>query len=145
MVAGIAAVVMGEMTAQEQDYDPFVIKNVIMSTAADLGNDPFVQGAGLADAGTALDYVHGNGGVFVVDNEASYDNIREVLGPAIGEFNVTAAHVESFELPSLPASMTGWFCRAFGAGGARDCHVYHTESRRRGVEGRREARDAVAD
>ncbi len=109
MVAGIAAVVMGEMTAQGQDYDPFVIKNVIMSTAADLGNDPFVQGAGLADAGTALDYVHGNGGVFVVDNEASYDNIREVLGPAIGEFNVTAAHVESFELPSLPASMTGWF------------------------------------
>ena len=109
MVAGIAAVIMGELTAQGHDYDPFAIKNIIMSTATDLGNDPFVQGAGLADAGTALDYVHGNGGVFVVDNTASYDNIREVLGPAMDAFNTTAAHMESFELPLLPSPMTGWF------------------------------------
>ena len=109
MVAGIAALVMGEMTAQGQDYDPLVIKNIIMSTASDLRNDPFVQGAGLADAGTALDYVHGNGGVFTVDNTASYDNILDVLDPAMGEFNATAAHMEKFEMPSLPAPMTSWF------------------------------------
>ena len=109
MVAGIAAVIIGEMTAQGQDYDPYTVKNIIMSTATDLRNDPFVQGAGIANAGTALDYIHGKNGVFVADTTASYDNIKSILQPAMGEFNVTSAHVQSIDLPSLPAPMTGWF------------------------------------
>ena len=44
-----------------------------MSTATDLQNDPFTQGSGLSNIKSALDYVHGNNGVFKVSNDASYE------------------------------------------------------------------------
>ena len=43
-----------------------------MSTATDLKNDPFTQGSGLANVESALDYVNGEDGVFIVYNDASY-------------------------------------------------------------------------
>ena len=41
-----------------------MIKNILMSTATDLQNDPFTQGSGLANVDSALNYVHGDDGVF---------------------------------------------------------------------------------
>ena len=108
-IAGAAAVVMSEMTESHIDYDPFVIKNILMSTARDMGNDPFVQGAGLADAGAALKFVHKEGGIFVVHNDDSYQNIRGVLRPAISSSNITDTGIAKFDLPDRDMPMTAWF------------------------------------
>ena len=66
------------------------------------------QVSGMADAGTALDYIHWNPGVFVVDSTASYDNIRNVIDPAVSQFNTTAAHAEKFGFPTRPAPVASW-------------------------------------
>ena len=50
-----------------------------MSTASDLQNDPFTQGSGLSNIASALNYVHGDAGVFIVHNDASYDNLKKFL------------------------------------------------------------------
>ena len=80
-----------------------------MSTATDLQNDPFTQGSGLVNVETALDYVHGNDGVFIVYNNASYYNIKKIIEPAIENINSTAIGFEQFQLPSNPFPMTSWF------------------------------------
>ena len=64
IVAGSIAVLMEGMKKQSQDTDPFTIKNILMSTATDLKNDPFTQGAGLVDVSSALDYVAGKKRLF---------------------------------------------------------------------------------
>ena len=83
LVSGSAAILMEEMKKQFQDYDSFTIKNILMSTATDLQNDPFTQGSGLVNIESALDYVHGKNGVFIVHNNGSYDNIKKILEPGI--------------------------------------------------------------
>ena len=109
IVSGSAAILMQEMKKQSQDYDPFTIKNILMSTATDLQNDPFTQGSGLANIETALDYVHGNNGVFIVYNDASYTNLKEILIPAIENINSTDIGFEKFQLSSKSFPMTSWF------------------------------------
>ena len=122
---------MEEMTKQSQDYDPFMIKNILMSTATDLQNDPFTQGSGLANIETALKYVHGDDDVFIVYNDASYLNIKKIFDPSIEnvnstifeEFNIkkqlfdpsienvnsTSIGFEEFQLPMNSFPMTSWF------------------------------------
>jgi len=109
IVSGSAAILMEEMTKQSQDYDPFLIKNILMSTATDLHNDPFTQGSGLANIESALDYVHGENGVFIVYNDASYTNIKKILEPAIKNINSTAIGFDRFQFPSHSFPMTSWF------------------------------------
>ena len=109
LVSGSAAILMSEMTKQSQDYDPFLIKNILMSTATDLNNDPFTQGSGLANVEQALNYVHGDNGVFIVYNDASYENIKKIIEPSIENINSTSIGFEQFQLPSKPLSMTSWF------------------------------------
>ncbi len=109
IVSGSAAILMEEMTKLSQDYDPFLIKNILMSTATDLHNDPFTQGSGLANIESALDYVHGENGVFIVYNDASYTNIKKVLEPAIENINSTAIGFDRFQFPSHSFPMTSWF------------------------------------
>ncbi|MGH1566580.1 MAG: hypothetical protein ACRBB5_04000 [Nitrosopumilus sp.] len=70
---------MKEMTKQSQEYDPFMIKNILMSTATDLQNDLFTQGSGLVNIETDLKYVYGDDGVFIVYNDTSYLNIKKFL------------------------------------------------------------------
>ena len=109
LVSGSAAILMEEMTKQSQDYDPFLIKNILMSTATDLHNDPFTQGSGLANIESALDYVHGENGVFIVYNDASYTNIKKILEPAMENINSTAIGFDKFQFPSISLPMTSWF------------------------------------
>ena len=109
IVSGSAAILMEEMTKQSQDYDPFIIKNILMSTATDLQNDPFTQGSGLANIETALKYVHGDDGVFIVYNDASYLNIKKILDPSIENVNSTSIGFEEFQLPMNSFPMTSWF------------------------------------
>ncbi len=109
LVSGSAAILMEEMKKLSQDYDPFLIKNILMSTATDLQNDPFTQGSGLTNIESALDYVHGENGVFIVYNDASYTNIKKILEPAMGNINSTAIGFDKFQFPSKSFPMTSWF------------------------------------
>ena len=109
LVSGSAAILMEEMKKQFQEYDPFTIKNILMSTATDLQNDPFTQGSGLANIQSALDYVHGNDDVFIVYNNASYSNLKDVLNPAIKNINSTEIGFKKFQLSSKLFPMTSWF------------------------------------
>ena len=109
IVSGSAAILMEGMRNQSQDIDPFTIKNILMSTAIDLKNDPFTQGSGLVDVSSALDYVNGKDGLFIVHNDASYQNIKKILDPAIDKVNSTAIGFEKFQLPSNSIPMTSWF------------------------------------
>ena len=83
LISGSAVVLIEEMKKQSKDYDSFMIKNILMSTAIDLQNDPFTQGSGLVNIESALNYVNGENGVFIVHNDGSYDNIKNILEPVI--------------------------------------------------------------
>jgi len=109
LVSGSAAILIEEMKKQSQDYDSFLIKNILMSTATDLHNDPLTQGSGLVNIESALDYIHGENGVFIVHNDDSYDNIKQILEPAIEKVNSTAIGFEKFQLPTRSFPMTSWF------------------------------------
>ncbi len=109
LVSGSAAILMEEMKNESQDYDSFTIKNILMSTATDLQNDPFTQGSGLSNIKSALDYVHGNNGIFIVYNDASYDNLKQILTPALTNLNSTTIGFEKFNFPSKSFPMTSWF------------------------------------
>jgi hypothetical protein len=109
LVSGSAAILMEEMKKEFQDYDPFIIKNILMSTAIDLQNDPFTQGAGLTNIESALKYVHGTDGVFIVHNDKSYDNIKKILSNGFINLNSTEIKFEKFEFSSKSFPMTSWF------------------------------------
>ena len=109
IVSGSAAILIEGMKKQSQDIDPFTIKNILMSTATDLKNDPFTQGSGLVDVSSALDYIHGKDGLFIVHNDASYRNIKKILEPAMDQIDSTVIGFEKFQLPSSPLPMTSWF------------------------------------
>ena len=109
IVSGSAAILMEEMKKQYHDYDSFTIKNILMSTATDLQNDPFTQGSGLTNIESALDYVNGNNGIFIVHNNASYENIKKILEPSIININSTKIGLEKFQFSSKSFPMTSWF------------------------------------
>ncbi|QLH03503.1 peptidase S8 [Nitrosopumilus cobalaminigenes] len=109
IVSGSAAVLIEEMKKQSLDYDSFTIKNILMSTATDLQNDPLTQGSGLTNVETALNYVNGEHGVFIVYNDGSYKNIKNILDPAIEKINSTSIGFEKFNLPIRSFPMTSWF------------------------------------
>lgn len=109
IVSGSAAILIEEMKKQSYEYDPFLIKNILMSTATDLHNDPFTQGSGLANIESALNYVHGKDGVFIVYNDESYNNIKKILEPAMKNINSTSIGLEKLELSKSSFPMTSWF------------------------------------
>ncbi|MGY5147048.1 MAG: S8 family serine peptidase [Candidatus Nitrosopumilus sp. bin_7KS] len=109
LVSGSAAILIEELKKQSKDYDSFLIKNILMSTANDLQNDPFTQGSGLVNIESALNYVNGENGTFIVYNDGSYDNIKNILEPAIQKVNSTKIGFEKFQLPSKSFPMTSWY------------------------------------
>ncbi len=118
LVAGAAAVVMEAMRDAGREYDPFVIRNILMSTARDMGNDAFVQGAGMVDADAAVGYARGGAEeVFVVHNNASYANVVGVLEGAVGGADAEALGLERVVLPDREVGMTSWFAGRLGAAG----------------------------
>jgi len=109
IVSGSAAVLMEGLNKKSKDYDPFTIKNILMSTATDLQNDPFNQGSGLVNVDSALGFVNGDNEIFIVYNDASYKNIKKILDPVAESFNSTAIGFEKFKFPSKPMPITSWF------------------------------------
>lgn len=117
MVAGAAALVVQEMKEAGKAPDPFTVKSILMSTAKDLKNDPFVQGAGRVDALAAVKLARGDAGFSIYTDDTAktiIDSLRPSImtyAPALGIIN----NGYSLQIPgTVPATMdaareTRWF------------------------------------
>lgn len=109
LVSGAAALLMQGMNEKSENYDPFKIKNILMSTATDLGNDVFTQGTGLVNATKALNFVKGNEEIFVVYNNSTFSNIKKILDGSIDKLNSNILGIASFTIPEKNYPQTSWF------------------------------------
>ena len=97
------------MNENFQNHDPLRIKNILMSTATDLYNDPFTQGSGLVNVYDAVQFVNGEDSQFIVYNDASYANIKKILDVPINSINSTLFGIDKFELVRKDLPHTSWF------------------------------------
>ena len=127
IVSGSAAVLMESMRENLQNYDPLRIKNILMSTATDLYNDPLTQGSGIVNVYDAVQFVNGDDDVFIVHNDASYANIKEVLEVPIDSLNSSAFGIKEFDLVGKKLPHTSWFAGRL-APGERSTAVFTIEN-----------------
>ncbi len=109
LVSGSAAVLMESMKHENKEYDPFKLKNILMSTATDLENDPFTQGAGIVNIESAVNFVKGKSGTFIIYNNASYINIKKILDVPANTINSSSFGIENLHLSNDSLPMTPWF------------------------------------
>lgn len=109
LVAGSAAILMESLKQKNDTHNPFRIKNILTSTTTDLKNDPFSQGSGLVNVKNAINFVKGKSGSFIVYNNASYNNIKEILDVPINALNYTSFGIEQFQLSNISFPETSWF------------------------------------
>ena len=112
IAAGSAALVVESLKEKSVSYDPFAIRNLLMSSASDLRSDPLTQGAGLVNALDALRIVNGHAGKFMVHNDASFSNIKEVIESPLSSTNSGLFGVDSdswVDLEDMEFPMTGWY------------------------------------
>jgi hypothetical protein len=71
VAAGVAAVILEAMIANGWSFDPLMLKNILMSSATDLGYDGFVQGHGLVNAEAAVAALDaGTGGEYIFQSDS---------------------------------------------------------------------------
>jgi len=109
LVSGTAALLMQGMNEKSENYDPFKIKNILMSTATDLDNDAFTQGTGLVNATSAVSFVQGNEGMFVVYNNSTFSNIKKILDDPLDKLNSNILGIDNFTIPEKNYPQTSWF------------------------------------
>ena len=109
IVAGSAALVAESLNEKEIEYDPFKIRNILMSTADDIKNDPMTQGAGLVNALNAVKTIHGHGGKFIVHNDATFSNIKEVIDTSVHSFDSSSIGFDEFGISDNTFPMTNWY------------------------------------
>ena len=116
IVAGAAAVLMQAVFEGGEQYNPFLIKNILASTADDANNDPFVQGSGIVNVSRAVEFATGGSGSFLIYNDATYSNLLEFLEPAYESFNLTKYHLKRAHLTDRPLQQYEWFAGHLHAG-----------------------------
>ena len=109
IAAGSAALLVESLKEKSMSYDPFAIRNLLMSSAEDLHNDPLTQGAGLVNALDAVRIVNGHGGKFLVHNDATFSNIKEAIGVPLSSFNSDLFGIDEFGLSDKTFPMTSWY------------------------------------
>jgi len=109
IVAGSAALLIESLKEKSVSYDPFMIRNLLMSSADDLRNDPLTQGAGLVNALDAVRIVNGHGGKFMVHNDATFSNIKEVIDISSSSFNLDLFGIDEFGLSDKTFPITSWY------------------------------------
>lgn len=109
IVSGSAAILIESLKQKGATYDPFRIKNILMSTTMDLKSDPFSQGSGLINVAKAVNFVKGKSGIFIVYNNASYSNIKKILDIPINSINSTSFGVKKLQLSNYSFPETAWF------------------------------------
>ncbi len=109
IVSGSAALVIQSLKDQSLTYTPQDVKNILMSTANDIGNDPFTQGTGMVNSLDAIRLTTGEGGVFQVSNMDSYRNLDEILKPSLSSLNYTKFGLENHIVSLENIPQTSWF------------------------------------
>jgi hypothetical protein len=109
LVSGSAAILMESLNEKSESYDPLRIKNILMSTATDLQNDPLTQGSGLVNAYDAVNFVNGKEGVFIVYNDGSFSNVKEVLEPPLSIVNSSMFGLNKFQITEKKLPQSNWF------------------------------------
>ena len=109
IVSGSAALVIQSLNDKSEDFAPYDVKNILMSSATDLQNDVFTQGSGLVDSLQAVRSVNGHGGTFIVHNSMGTSNIESILHESINNVNSTAFGFERFIIPLKDVPQTSWF------------------------------------
>jgi hypothetical protein len=87
MVAGAAALVIEDLRSQGKEADPFEVKTILMSSAVDLKNDPFVQGSGRVDALSAIKLAEGENGKLAAYTEDTVPNILSAMSKAVYSYS----------------------------------------------------------
>ncbi|MCS7116254.1 MAG: S8 family serine peptidase, partial [Nitrososphaerales archaeon] len=116
LTAAVAALVIQALKDSGKDPDPFLVKNILMSTAKDIYNDPFTQGAGRVDAERAISFALSQNGTFITYTNASYVKISEILNVAIRSYNFSESNINITTLPPKPQPMSKWFAGRVRAG-----------------------------
>ena len=109
LVSGATAVIVQGLKEKNQDYDPFMIKNILMSTATDINNDPFTQGSGFVNSFKASQFINAQEGVFVVYNNSTYSQVSNILESPLTRLNQTLPEFDGFKIPKKVYPMTSWF------------------------------------
>ncbi|MEM1564620.1 MAG: S8 family serine peptidase [Candidatus Bathyarchaeia archaeon] len=115
LVAGSAALVVEgyrETIGSSPTHE--TVKTVLKSTAADLGYDPFLQGAGRVDCYKAVSLVMGEEGI-IVASDATWQNVLEAIKPAGWINSEFSGGLIPFTLPP-PITDTSWFAGALEPG-----------------------------
>ena len=94
MVAGAAALVIEDLRGQGKPIDPFEVKTILMSSAVDLKNDPFVQGSGRVDALSAVELAEGENGKFSAYTEDTVPNVLSEMSGAIYSYDSVLGIIE---------------------------------------------------
>jgi subtilisin family serine protease len=118
IAAGSAALVIESLKEKSVEYDPFAIRNLLMSSASDLRNDPLTQGSGLVNSLDAVRIINGHGGKFMVHNDASFSNIKEIIKTPLSSLNSDLFGIDyEFDLDDTSFPMTGWYAGRLNPGG----------------------------
>jgi subtilisin family serine protease len=94
MVAGVAALVIEDLRSKGKEIDPFGVKTILMSSAVDLKNDPFVQGSGRVDALAAVALAEGEKGGFLAYTEDTVPNVLSEMSGAIYSYGNVLGIIE---------------------------------------------------
>jgi len=82
IAAGVAALIVQALKAKGWTYNPNDIKNILLSTATDMGYDGMIQGHGLVNAEAAVLAIHSASTTeYIFSNTDSFDNWAVEMAP----------------------------------------------------------------
>ena len=120
LVSAAAALVMEGLKEEKFDGNPFLVKSILMSTASDLGSDPFTQGAGKVDVSNAIDYIKGKNDRFLVYTNDTYSNIAAELNKAIANYKISGLGNYSLALPDKELQDSKWYAGYINKGSSAE-------------------------
>ena len=88
LAAGVAAIVTEALKKEGMEVNPFIVKSILMSTADDMGAEPFTQGSGRVNVTNAAEYVEGKNGKFIVYTKDTYSNFASLLNKALSSYEI---------------------------------------------------------
>lgn len=116
LTAGASALVIEALRSEKIEYNPFLIKSILMSTAEDLGSDPFTQGTGRVDVLSAIEYIKGKNGMFIVYTNNTYPKIAEMLSTTLSNYKIKGFGNYTLAFPEKEFQDAKWHAGFLNAG-----------------------------